>query len=174
MEELQPCPLCGAEPYLYEGLVHCPITRCALHNYKFSPEDWNTRPIEDALRVAYTRVSQKIASLCPEISNEANQQNVPTIKLVEALNSFSRRVHTRYNMADALIEQLRTELARKDELIDALEEVWKCEEKLRKVVFHTLTGRNSWSQKMAAITPVEDEMKAAHARIAEVRGEGRQ
>lgn len=45
MSELKPCPFCGLEPISYgeDSCTECPY--CHL----LDTDDWNTRPIEDAL-----------------------------------------------------------------------------------------------------------------------------
>jgi hypothetical protein len=67
-EELRPCPFCGSKALTntfldyedienlptnviddYEPEVTCENERC-IYGWWLSPKDWNTRPIEDALR----------------------------------------------------------------------------------------------------------------------------
>lgn len=55
MSELKPCPFCGNEPVVEGNLVACNNLNCPTHdNYWTDPmiftcDQWNTRPIEDAL-----------------------------------------------------------------------------------------------------------------------------
>jgi len=54
-EELRPCPFCGAMPDNERGVVRydpgviCHTKGCLLECRWFPIDDWNTRPIEDAL-----------------------------------------------------------------------------------------------------------------------------
>ena len=55
-EELRPCPFCGNEPVVEGNLVACNNLNCPTYdNYWTDPmiftcDQWNTRPIEDALQ----------------------------------------------------------------------------------------------------------------------------
>ena len=56
MRELKPCPFCGNEPVVEGNLVACNNLNCPTYdNYWTDPmiftcDQWNTRPIEDALQ----------------------------------------------------------------------------------------------------------------------------
>jgi hypothetical protein len=48
MDELKPCPFCGAEAVLSEfigGTVTCPTTDCCGILIEATPEEWNRRPV---------------------------------------------------------------------------------------------------------------------------------
>ncbi|MDR2820550.1 MAG: Lar family restriction alleviation protein [Desulfovibrio sp.] len=51
-EELKPCPFCGseAERNVRNVSVHCANPACSANYVLFGPEEWNERPLEDALR----------------------------------------------------------------------------------------------------------------------------
>jgi hypothetical protein len=58
-DELKPCPFCGDKAEVYERpnyvLVGCSGEKnevCDLITCSMTPEEWNTRPIEDALLAA--------------------------------------------------------------------------------------------------------------------------
>ena len=50
-EEFERCPFCGREAYLDDELVCCTGGEACVTGFlSKSPEEWNTRPIEDELR----------------------------------------------------------------------------------------------------------------------------
>ena len=49
-EELRPCPFCGAMPMGEDDRYMCSTLGCVMQEDTISAKDWNTRPIEDALR----------------------------------------------------------------------------------------------------------------------------
>jgi hypothetical protein len=68
MSELKPCPFCGRKPYERGGYVSCHTEECLANADYHEPaigsiEDWNTRPIEDALNA-------RIAELEKDLSNK--------------------------------------------------------------------------------------------------------
>ena len=50
MSELKPCPFCGAMPMGEDDRYMCSTLGCVMQEDTISAKDWNTRPIEDALR----------------------------------------------------------------------------------------------------------------------------
>lgn len=61
-EELEPCPFCGKPPKVSEnpltlGLVSCGNTGCCNETFAY-PEEWNTRPVEDALHARIAELEQ--------------------------------------------------------------------------------------------------------------------
>jgi len=51
MSELKPCPFCGKMPKVEpNGDCYCDYYICPMAPDSYMPKDWNTRPIEDALR----------------------------------------------------------------------------------------------------------------------------
>lgn len=53
-EKLKPCPFCGNNPLsarhtIFKALV-CVSSGCIIEGIRFRVDDWNSRPIEDALR----------------------------------------------------------------------------------------------------------------------------
>lgn len=51
MNELKVCPFCGKPPRKsFTGYLCCPIPGIGMHTHGMKPEDWQTRPIEDALQ----------------------------------------------------------------------------------------------------------------------------
>jgi hypothetical protein len=56
MSELKPCPFCGSKPDYTEhsaSLVVCHTPGCAVKDYLFFTEKWNTRPREDTISAEY-------------------------------------------------------------------------------------------------------------------------
>lgn len=49
-EELKPCPFCGSPAELIKKYVACSSTQCNAYETHIPIDEWNTRPIEDALR----------------------------------------------------------------------------------------------------------------------------
>jgi hypothetical protein len=53
MSELKKCPFCGKKPnpdWTDESYIECTNRKCSVYGYGMSTGNWNTRPIEDALR----------------------------------------------------------------------------------------------------------------------------
>ena len=69
MSELKPCPFCG-EPAddRYNRLAKCSNKSCLMNHWVddedfFIDDDWNTRPIEDALRARIAELEAEIERL---------------------------------------------------------------------------------------------------------------
>lgn len=68
-EELRPCPFCGGEPVVEGNLVACNNLNCPTYdNYWTDPmiftcDQWNTRPIEDALNTRIAKLEAYIDQL---------------------------------------------------------------------------------------------------------------
>ena len=69
MSELKPCPFCG-EPAddRYNRLAKCSNKSCLMNHWVddedfFIDDDWNTRPIEDALRARIAELEEEIDQL---------------------------------------------------------------------------------------------------------------
>ena len=68
-EELRPCPFCGAMPDNERGVVRydpgviCHTKGCLLECRWFPIDDWNTRPIEDALRARIAELEALVDEL---------------------------------------------------------------------------------------------------------------
>ena len=81
MSEIKPCPFCGNDPVVEGNLVACNNLNCPTHdNYWTDPmiftcDQWNTRPIEDALHARIAELSQAvglITTLKPTMVMDAN------------------------------------------------------------------------------------------------------
>ena len=79
-EELRPCPFCGNEPVVEGNLVACNNLNCPTHdNYWTDPmiftcDQWNSRPIEDALnaRIAELEHRNKVLEDACEMLRKEN------------------------------------------------------------------------------------------------------
>ncbi len=68
MSELKSCPFCGRQPYESGGYVSCHTELCLANADYHEPAigpitDWNTRPIEDALRARAERAEKMVERL---------------------------------------------------------------------------------------------------------------
>lgn len=59
-EELRPCPFCGAMPMGQDDRYMCSTLGCVMQEDTISAENWNTRPIEDALNARTAELSQAV------------------------------------------------------------------------------------------------------------------
>ena len=61
MSDLKPCPFCGSDPTVYQGEVHCMNKSCfACGTFITSPEKWNSRPVEDQLRLEIEKLQHEL------------------------------------------------------------------------------------------------------------------
>ena len=60
MSELKPCPFCGGEAHYnpYLNKVWCSNKECEGNSGSWKIAEWNTRPIEDALRAENERLKE--------------------------------------------------------------------------------------------------------------------
>ena len=65
MSELKPCPFCGEEPATRAGFAICINDDCEQSNYwsGLDIDDWNTRPIEDALNARIAELEAELTEL---------------------------------------------------------------------------------------------------------------
>ena len=74
-EELRPCPFCGSPAYSYHDNcidfagVKCDLGGCVCADILITENNWNTRPIEDAL-------NKRIAELEEEIDQLTSHSNI--------------------------------------------------------------------------------------------------
>ena len=62
-EGLRPCPFCGAMPMGEDDRYMCSTLGCVMQEDTISAKDWNTRPIEDALRARIAELEAEIYQL---------------------------------------------------------------------------------------------------------------
>ena len=81
MSELKPCPFCG-EPAddRYNRLAKCSNKSCLMNHWVddedfFIDDDWNTRPIEDALRARIAELEAEIDQLTAHSDIERQDDN---------------------------------------------------------------------------------------------------
>ena len=66
MSELKPCPFCGSPAYSYHDNcidfagVKCDLGGCVCADILITENNWNTRPIEDALRLRIAELEAEI------------------------------------------------------------------------------------------------------------------
>ena len=69
MSELKPCPFCGSPAYSYHDNcidfagVKCDLGGCVCADILITENNWNTRPIEDALNKRIAELEAHIAAL---------------------------------------------------------------------------------------------------------------
>ena len=74
MSELKPCPFCGSPAYSYHDNcidfagVKCDLGGCVCADILITENNWNTRPIEDALNARIAELETENAALKAEIS----------------------------------------------------------------------------------------------------------
>jgi hypothetical protein len=65
MDELRPCPFCGSPAYSYHDNcidfagVKCDLGGCVCADILITENNWNTRPIEDALNKRIAELEEK-------------------------------------------------------------------------------------------------------------------
>jgi hypothetical protein len=61
MDTLKPCPFCGSKPVhpeaMIDGMICCGNADCIAWTFPATIEQWNTRPLEDALLEAAIEVT---------------------------------------------------------------------------------------------------------------------
>jgi len=86
MSELKPCPFCGTLPqanaWIFRGISEtryfCPNQECPLSVRTVTLEDWNTRPIEDALLARAEKAEAENATLKEERRWIPVREQMPT------------------------------------------------------------------------------------------------
>ena len=86
MSELKPCPFCGTLPqanaWIFRGISEtryfCPNQECPLSVRTVTLEDWNTRPIEDALLTRAEKAEAENAKLKEERRWIPVREQMPT------------------------------------------------------------------------------------------------
>ncbi|NLI08142.1 MAG: hypothetical protein GX457_13780 [Thermotogaceae bacterium] len=83
MSELKPCPFCGRKPYESGGYVSCHTEECLANADYHEPaigsiEDWNTRPIEDALNKRIAELEAENERLAQLLHDEMSQLEIAT------------------------------------------------------------------------------------------------
>lgn len=68
MLELQPCPFCNTLPASAPGIVWCP--KCS--STTRSPEQWNARPVEAALRSARDALVEALENTTEKLQHAAD------------------------------------------------------------------------------------------------------
>ena len=64
MSELKACPFCGEPPVVgLNGYPRCPIPGIGTHAGGMTVEEWQTRPIEDALQQRVEELEMNISAL---------------------------------------------------------------------------------------------------------------
>ena len=69
MSELKPCPFCGKKAARQGNFGICVNDDCEMSDYWSGLEEWNTRPIEDALTARIVQLEAELAALKSENVN---------------------------------------------------------------------------------------------------------
>ena len=83
--ELKPCPFCGTLPqanaWIFRGISEtryfCPNQECPLSVRTVTLEEWNTRPIEDALKARIVELEKLVDELKPYRDGYDAYENPP-------------------------------------------------------------------------------------------------
>jgi len=84
MSELKPCPFCGMPVDRYQRLAKCCNDKCLMNYWVeddtlfYLDEQWNTRPIEDALNARIAELEAECASLGVRLHDEMSQLEIAT------------------------------------------------------------------------------------------------
>lgn len=90
-EELRPCPFCGAMPEKLRTGYMCSTLGCALQENTVSEKEWNTRPIEDALRARIAELEEKQRWI--PVSERLPKENAPVLVLTVLGGMFVDFIH---------------------------------------------------------------------------------
>jgi len=89
-EELRPCPFCGSPAYSYHDNcidfagVKCDLGGCVCADILITENNWNTRPIEDALNARIAELEGKIDQLTAHDATERQDDKLPEREVCEA------------------------------------------------------------------------------------------
>ena len=90
MSELKPCPFCGSPAYSYHDNcidfagVKCNLGGCVCADILITENNWNTRPIEDALNARIAELEGKIDQLTAHDATERQDDKLPEREVCEA------------------------------------------------------------------------------------------
>jgi len=90
MSELKPCPFCGSPAYSYHDNcidfagVKCDLGGCVCADILITENNWNNRPIEDALNARITELEGKIDQLTAHDATERQDDKLPEREVCEA------------------------------------------------------------------------------------------
>jgi hypothetical protein len=83
MSELKPCPFCGSPAYSYHDNcidfagVKCDLGGCVCADILITENNWNTRPIEDALNKRIAELEAEIERLTVHSDIERQDDKSP-------------------------------------------------------------------------------------------------
>lgn len=92
MSEIKLCPLCDGEIQDEGEFCACGNPDCELLGYFFTKEVWNTRPIEDALRIENEALKAKVEELEKNLPAEYLQTQTGLPKYVAKLEADNARM----------------------------------------------------------------------------------
>ncbi len=129
-EELRPCPFCGGQAltktfFDYDDLEYMPLDiiepevtceneRC-INGWWLSPNDWNTRPIEDNLRKRIAELEEQVWSL-----NLENERMEEAYWIDESIAPDGTSKPSVRKLLERL-EKAETDLRLSDDLVKALD-----------------------------------------------------
>jgi hypothetical protein len=89
-EILRPCPFCGSPAYSYHDNcidfagVKCDLGGCVCADILITENNWNTRPVEDALNARIAELEGKIDQLTAHDATERQDDKLPEREVCEA------------------------------------------------------------------------------------------
>ena len=108
MSEIKPCPFCGEKPmptYANKNRFCCPTNHCPNAYYSFTKEQWNTRPVEDALRSErdeWRKDAEKLAKLVESTRHAYDLMGLNGVDRItqEGFDNFEQALITHHALVD--------------------------------------------------------------------------
>ena len=85
MQELRPCAHCGTAPSTKDlfSRPHCINEACSFYAIACNAEEWNHRPLEDALRAELERVTQACQGVSSKFWDACKENNALSARLAK-------------------------------------------------------------------------------------------
>ena len=105
-EELRPCPFCGAMPMGEDDRYMCSTLGCVMQEDTISAKDWNTRPIEDALRARIAELEEQVwipvGERLPEVYRDGDGEFIPFLVCENDKDYPYRAIYDGLNWGDGM------------------------------------------------------------------------